>query len=55
MWDTEKAFTKPSKSAGDSNVEAKRKRNDTLLHGEVWRAKNVFNDPPVSMIALILL
>lgn len=42
MWDTEKAFTKPLESTGDANVEAKkRKRNDTLLHGEIWRAKNV--------------
>lgn len=52
VWDTERAFTKPSE---DSVVEAKkRKRNDTLLHGEIWRAKNVFNDSPVSMIPLIL-
>ncbi|KAI0637075.1 hypothetical protein C8Q77DRAFT_1154947 [Trametes polyzona] len=47
LWDTEKAFSSQpevesaSASAGESK---KRKRNDQLLPGEVWRAKNVPND-----------
>uniref|UniRef100_D8PSH8 Ribosome biogenesis protein NSA1 n=1 Tax=Schizophyllum commune (strain H4-8 / FGSC 9210) TaxID=578458 RepID=D8PSH8_SCHCM len=46
VWDTEKAFTAPpvvvSKPAPPAGK--KRKRNDVLLPGEIWRAKNVAND-----------
>ncbi|KAI0721663.1 hypothetical protein C8T65DRAFT_202285 [Cerioporus squamosus] len=48
VWDTERAF---SQQAGTEAPEAppqteakKRKRSAELLHGELWRAKNVPND-----------
>ncbi|KAL7283312.1 hypothetical protein ACG7TL_002741 [Trametes sanguinea] len=45
LWDTEKAFstkiTPPEPAPADSK---KRKRNDQLLPGELWRAKNLPND-----------
>lgn len=44
VWNTEYAFSSDSKtpSEGDSEAQSKkRKRSEQLLHGEVWRAKNV--------------
>lgn len=40
VWDTESAFAPREKSSDDNNTK-KRKREDQLLPGEVWRAKNV--------------
>lgn len=42
VWNTEMAFLPRSETQGI--VYRKRKRNDTLMSGEVWRAKNVQND-----------
>ena len=45
VWDTERAFSgETKKPEGDGEPQAKkRKRNEQLLPGEVWRAKNVSN------------
>lgn len=40
LWNTEQAFEAPKETAADSQSK-KRKRGDQLLHGEIWRAKNV--------------
>ncbi|KAL1675678.1 hypothetical protein EV122DRAFT_217944 [Schizophyllum commune] len=46
LWDTEKAFAAPPVVVSEPAPSAgkKRKRNDVLLPGEIWRAKNVAND-----------
>ena len=47
VWDTQKAFeatTSPQDLSGSKAAGKKRKRNDALFEGEVWRAKNVAND-----------
>ncbi|KAG2116520.1 uncharacterized protein F5147DRAFT_605160 [Suillus discolor] len=47
LWDTERAFARPSESSAKGapvNGSKKRKQSDTLFPGEVWRAKNVPND-----------
>ncbi|TFL06946.1 WD40-repeat-containing domain protein [Pterulicium gracile] len=47
VWDTQKAFeatTSPQDLSGSKAASKKRKRNDALFEGEVWRAKNVAND-----------
>lgn len=44
IWDTEKAFSakqSPQENASVNEGSKKRKRNDQLLPGEIWRAKNV--------------
>ena len=43
LWDTEKAFAAPPVVVSEPAPPAgkKRKRNDVLLPGEIWRAKNV--------------
>ncbi|TRM55849.1 hypothetical protein BD626DRAFT_415277 [Schizophyllum amplum] len=44
VWNLEQAFaSRPPESATPSAAK-KRKRNDVLLPGELWRAKNVAND-----------
>ncbi|TDL27505.1 hypothetical protein BD410DRAFT_875557, partial [Rickenella mellea] len=40
IWDLERGFAEPS----FATTGTKRKREDTLLQGEIWRAKNVPND-----------
>lgn len=42
VWDAERAFATSVQGA----QEKKRKRGDTLLPGELWRAKNVSRYPP---------
>jgi len=45
IWNTEKTFSKESTEAASiSDSSKKRKRNDELLPGEIWRAKNLPND-----------
>lgn len=47
VWNTERAFISPSEGVATgtlANGGKKRKRNDALFPGEVWRAKNVQND-----------
>ncbi|KAJ4488010.1 hypothetical protein J3R30DRAFT_3279714 [Lentinula aciculospora] len=45
VWDTERAFQNRIEDLTSSTAAAKkRKRNDTLLPGELWRAKNVSNN-----------
>ncbi|KAL1746364.1 hypothetical protein HDZ31DRAFT_34290 [Schizophyllum fasciatum] len=47
VWDTERAFaSRPTDASEPAPPPAgkKRKRNDVLLPGELWRAKNVAND-----------
>jgi len=39
LWKTEMAFLSPSES--EATVTRKRKRDDSLMPGEIWRAKNV--------------
>jgi ribosome biogenesis protein NSA1 len=46
VWDTERAFSSSARTTAKNDVEAdsaskKRKRNEQLLPGELWRAKNV--------------
>ena len=43
LWDTERAFAAPPIVVSEPAPPAgkKRKRNDVLLPGEIWRAKNV--------------
>jgi ribosome biogenesis protein NSA1 len=45
LWDTEQAFAQPKSmptpAPASDKAAKKRKRNDELLPGEVWRAKNV--------------
>lgn len=42
VWNTEAAFTPRSEDLASSNAASKkRKRNDDLFPGEIWRAKNV--------------
>ncbi|KAH9946206.1 uncharacterized protein BXZ73DRAFT_37265 [Epithele typhae] len=61
VWDTERAFAEKAPSTEISQHEnKKRKRGDQLLPGELWRAKNLPNDPlglrrPVDNTALAFL
>ncbi len=41
VWNTELAFSAKSEDKVVDNPPKKRKRNDELLPGEIWRAKNV--------------
>jgi ribosome biogenesis protein NSA1 len=40
VWNTETAFLPRPETGGP--ISRKRKRNDALMPGEIWRAKNVF-------------
>ncbi|TFK42629.1 hypothetical protein BDQ12DRAFT_676525 [Crucibulum laeve] len=61
VWDTEMAFQAPSNKLDTSTgMGKKRKRNDALFQGEIWRAKNLPNDSlglrqPVRICALTYL
>jgi ribosome biogenesis protein NSA1 len=46
MWSTELSFRSPKESGGreDGPSGIKRKRDDSLLPAELWRAKNVSQD-----------
>ncbi|KAJ3883404.1 hypothetical protein F5051DRAFT_363510 [Lentinula edodes] len=61
VWDTERAFQNRVEDLTSSTAAAKkRKRNDTLFPGEIWRAKNVPNNnlglrQPIRITALCYL
>ena len=46
IWSTELSFQSPSESGGRADAPSgkKRKRGDSLLPAELWRAKNVSQD-----------
>lgn len=53
VWNTEMAFLPRSETQGI--VYRKRKRNDTLMSGEVWRAKNVICFKIISFVEYLIL
>lgn len=43
VFETERAFQNPIDVLASTTAAKKRKRNDVLFPGEIWRAKNVFH------------
>jgi ribosome biogenesis protein NSA1 len=43
LWDVDRAFSQPpsTKETLNASIKGKRKRNEPLLPGEIWRARNV--------------
>lgn len=46
VFDTERAFQNTAEDLASTTAANKRKRNDFLFPGEVWRAKNVSHSLP---------
>lgn len=52
VWDTDLAFSTQTSAPATAAPTKKRKRNEDLFPGEIWRARNVLAFIPVILVSL---